>query len=40
VTPEFRDEFFDRKGDMRCDNGNVDLVKALLAGRDILRSER
>ena len=40
VKPEFRDEFFDRKGDMRCDNGNVDLVKALLAGRDILRSER
>jgi hypothetical protein len=37
VRPEFRAEFFDEDGDMLCGNGNVDLVKALLAGRDILR---
>jgi len=37
VRPEFRAEFFDDDGDMLCGNGNVDLVKALLAGREILR---
>lgn len=36
IRPEFRDEFFDKNGGFICDNGNVDLVKALLAGRDIL----
>ena len=40
IKPEFRDEFFDRRGDMRCGNGNVDLKKALLAGRDILKPRR
>jgi hypothetical protein len=40
VKPEFRDEFFDDEGGVKCGNGNVDLVKALLAGRDILRPER
>ena len=37
IRPEFRAEFFDADGDMTCPNGNVDLVQALLAGRDILR---
>ena len=37
IKPKFRDEFFDDEGDMKCDNGNVDLAKALLEGRDILR---
>jgi hypothetical protein len=37
VRPEFRAEFFDADGDMICGNGNVDLVQALLKGRDILR---
>lgn len=37
IRPEFRDEFFDKEGGMRCGNGNVELVKALLAGRDILQ---
>jgi hypothetical protein len=40
VKPEFRDEFFDEEGGVKCGSGNVDLVKALLAGRDILRPER
>ncbi len=40
VKPEFRNEFFDREGYVKCGNGNVDLVKALLAGRNILRSDR
>lgn len=39
IKPEFRDEFFDADGDKRCGNGNVDLVKALLAGRDILKPD-
>jgi hypothetical protein len=38
VRPEFTAEFFDADGDMICGNGNVDLVQALLAGREILRS--
>jgi hypothetical protein len=37
IKAEFRDEFFDSSGDVRCQSGNVDLVKALLAERDILR---
>ena len=37
VRPEAKREFFDAEGDMLCGNGNVDLVQALLAGRDILR---
>jgi hypothetical protein len=37
IKPEFRDEFFDSRGGVRCQSGNVDLVKALLAERDILR---
>ena len=32
-------EFFDSDGDMICPNGNVELVQALLAGREILRSK-
>jgi hypothetical protein len=39
VRPEFRDEFFRPDGLFRCGSGNVDLVQALLAGRDILRPE-
>jgi hypothetical protein len=37
VRPEFKSEFFKDNGYMKCPNGNVDLVKALLAGRAILR---
>ena len=37
IRPEFRAEFFDADGDMLCGNGNVELVQALLKGRDILR---
>ncbi len=37
IRLEFRSEFFEDNGDMRCSSGNVDLVQALLAGRDILR---
>lgn len=37
VRPQFREEFFQENGFTRCPNGNVDLVKALLAGREILR---
>ena len=37
VRPEVRAEFFDADGDMLCGNGNVELVQALLKGRDILR---
>ena len=37
IRPEFRDEFFDSRGQVLCGSGNVDLVKALLAGREILR---
>jgi hypothetical protein len=40
VRPEFRDEFFRDNGFFKCGDGNVDLVKALLAGRDILRAEK
>jgi hypothetical protein len=39
VRPEFHDEFFRPNGFFRCGSGNVDLVQALLAGRDILREE-
>ncbi|MCP4616337.1 MAG: hypothetical protein GY844_07850 [Bradyrhizobium sp.] len=39
IRPEFKAEFFDPDGDMICPNGNVELVRALLAGREILRSE-
>jgi hypothetical protein len=38
VRREFRAEFFDSDGHMICGNGNVDLVQALLSGRDILRN--
>jgi hypothetical protein len=37
IRPEFRSEFFEDNGDVKCSSGNVDLVKALLAGRDILK---
>lgn len=37
VRPEFNDEFFLENGDFRNPNGNVSLVKALIAGRDILK---
>lgn len=37
VLPKFRAEFFDADGDMLCANGNVELVQALLKGREILR---
>jgi hypothetical protein len=37
IRPEFRSEFFEDNGDVKCANGNVDLVRALLAGRDILK---
>ena len=39
IRPEFRDEFFRPDGGMICDNGNVELVQAILAGRDILRDD-
>ena len=39
IRPKFRAEFFDTDGDMICPNGNVELVQALLAGREILRSK-
>jgi hypothetical protein len=39
IRPEFRSEFFDEDGGKKCGSGNVDLVKALLAGRDILKPE-
>lgn len=39
IRPEFRDEFFREDGFMKCGNGNVDLVKALLEGRNILRPD-
>ena len=39
VRPEFKAEFFRPDGYMICGNGNVDLVQALLAGRDILRDK-
>ena len=39
IRPKFRAEFFDADGDMICPNGNVELVQALLAGREILRSK-
>jgi hypothetical protein len=38
VRPEFKAEFFDADGEMTCGNGNVELVQALLAGREILRN--
>jgi hypothetical protein len=37
VRPEFKAEFFRADGEMICGNGNVELVQALLAGREILR---
>ena len=37
IRPELRAEFFTDEGFMRRGNGNVELVKALLAGREILR---
>jgi len=37
VRPELKREFFNAEGFMMCPNGNVDLVKALLAGREVLR---
>ena len=37
VRPEHQHEFFDSRGFQKCPNGNVDLVKALMAGRPILR---
>ena len=38
IRPEILAEFFDSGGDFICRDGNVDLVKALLARRDILRA--
>ncbi|MBR1152959.1 hypothetical protein [Bradyrhizobium sp. JYMT SZCCT0428] len=38
VRPEFKAEFFDADGGMTCPNGNVELVQALLGGREILRN--
>lgn len=38
VRPELKAEFFDADGGMTCPNGNVELVQALLAGREILRN--
>ena len=37
IHPEFRAEFFKPDGGMICGNGNVELVQALLEGREILR---
>jgi hypothetical protein len=39
IRPKFKAEFFDANGDMICPNGNVELVQALLAGREILRGK-
>ena len=38
VRPEFKAEFFRPDGYMICGNGNVELVQAVLAGREILRN--
>ena len=38
--PKFRAEFFDADGDMICPNGNVELVQALLAGREFCAARR
>jgi hypothetical protein len=38
IRPEARDEFFDERGDVKCGSGNVDLVKALMEGREILKA--
>jgi hypothetical protein len=38
IRPEFRAKFFEADGDMICPNGNVDLVQAVPAGRNILRN--
>lgn len=37
IRPEFKAEFFKPDGGTICPNGNVELVQALLAGREILR---
>jgi hypothetical protein len=37
IRPEFRSEFFEEAGGMKCANGSFDLVQALLAGRAILK---
>jgi len=37
IHPEFRAEFFRPDGGMICGNGNVELVQALLEGREVLR---
>jgi hypothetical protein len=39
IRPTFKAEFFKSDGGMICPNGNVELVQALLAGRDILRGK-
>jgi hypothetical protein len=37
LRPEFQAEFFENNGDVKCPNGNVDLVMALLDERAILK---
>jgi len=39
ILPEVRDEFLLPNGFRKCPNGNVDLVKALMAGRKILHGQ-
>ena len=40
IRPEFKAEFFADGGDVKCASGNVDLVEALVAGREILKPPR
>jgi hypothetical protein len=40
VRPEFVDEFFDADGDFKDGNWNISVVKAVIAGRDVLKPRR
>jgi Clp amino terminal domain, pathogenicity island component len=40
VRPEFVSEFFNDDGDFKDGNWNVSIVKAVIAGRDVLKSHR
>ena len=40
VRPEFIDEFFAEDGDFKDGNWNISIVKALVAGRDVLKPRR
>jgi hypothetical protein len=40
VRGEFVDEFFDADGDFKDGNWNISIVKAVIAGRDVLKPQR